>query len=89
MDVFQSRRGRHERGRSSERDNERGSDLSTGRVESSSKRSKSRERSLSQKRKRSRSKSPQSDYHKTHGRWKKFKQSQRVSIRDMIRVGDL
>ena len=75
MDVFQSRRGRHERDRSSERERCRVSEASTSRCESSSQRSRSKDRHRG---KRSRSISPQSEYLKVHDRWKKFKQSQRV-----------
>ena len=80
MDVYQSRRGRNERGRSIDRDRGRGSDNSSSRGEGNTRRSKSRDRGSLQRGKRSRSTSPQSEYHKVLDRWKKFKQSQRVII---------
>ena len=83
MDVFQSRKGRNDRGRSIERENDRDeSDISSGRSrkpESGGKRSKSREHS--QRTRRSRSNSPKSEFHKALDRWKKFKQSHRVSTK--------
>ena len=85
MDVFQSRKGRNDRGRSVERENDRDeSDISSGRSrkpESGGKRSKSRERGHSQRTRRSRSNSPKSEFHKALDRWKKFKQSHRVSTK--------
>lgn len=85
MDVFQSRKGRNDRGRSIERENDRNeSDISSGRSrkpESGGKRSKSRERGHSQRTRRSRSNSPKSEFHKALDRWKKFKQSHRVSTK--------
>jgi len=80
MDVYQSRRGRNERGRSTDRDRGRGSDNSSSRGEGNTRRSKSRDRGSLQRGKRSRSTSPQSEYHKVLDRWKKFKQSQRVML---------
>ena len=88
MDVFQSRRGRNERGRSNEKERGRvGSDIGGGRiprVDSGSRRSRSRERNFSHRARRSRSKSPPPEYVKVHERWKKFKQSQRVRDKNKV-----
>ena len=82
MDVFQSRRGRNDHGRSNERDRSRDeSDISIrdNRGDSRDRRSRSREGGHPLRARKSRSNSPQSEYTKVHDRWKKFKQSHRVS----------
>ena len=90
MDVFQSRRTRNDQSRNvgeslRGRGGGGGSDIGSNSRDhgASGRRSRSRDRSsrdLPKSSRRTRSRSPpQSEYSKVHDRWKKFKQSQRVS----------